>query len=506
MTAGPLSTDTDAFAASRALFGSTLDWLDGAEAAGLDHAQLETQLQGKGRELLRQLFQDSMDLRAARERPRAEVLDADAMARTRVESGHTRALTTVFGEVSVSRMAYRAPGRANLHPADAELNLPAEKHSHGLRQLAAIEAARGSFDDTVAAIDRHTGVRLGKRQVEQLAVAAAADFDDFYAQRTPPQPDPGDDPKRTSVLVCSVDGKGIVMRPDALRPATAKAADTATTKLRTRLSKGEKRNRKRLAEVGAVYHAAPVPRTAADILAGSGQPHQPAPVAVDKWLTASVIDDAATVISAVFDEADRRDPNHQLTRIALVDGNNHQIDRIHTEAAARGIDITIIVDFIHVLEYLWKAAWCFHDEADPAAETWVRDKATAILDGHARAVAAGIRRRATRNRLAEPQRAAADTCADYLTAKAPYLNYSRALQSGWPIATGVIEGACRHLVKDRLDITGARWGLTGAEAILKLRALHSNGDFDIYWQYHLQREHNRVHQTRYLNGQIPRAA
>ena len=324
MTGGPPSAETDAFVASRALFGSTLHWLDGAEAAALDHAQLETQLQGKGRELLRQLFQDSMDLRAHRERPRAEVLGADAVVRSRVESGHTRALTTVFGEVSVSRMAYRAPGRANLHPADAELNLPAEKHSHGLRRLAAIEAARGSFDDTVAAIDRYTGVRLGKRQVERLAVAAAADFDDFYAQRTPPTPDPGEDPKHKTVLVCSVDGKGIVMRPDALRPATAKAADTATTKLRTRLSKGEKRNRKRLAEIGAVYHAAPVPRTAADILADSGQPHRSAPVAVDKWLTASVIDDAATVISAVFDEADRRDPNHQITRIALVDGNNHQ--------------------------------------------------------------------------------------------------------------------------------------------------------------------------------------
>ena len=211
-------------------------------------------------------------------------------------------------------------------------------------------------------------------------------------------------------------------------------------------------------------------------------------------------------IPAVFDEADRRDPNHQITRIALVDGNNHQINRIHTEAAARGIDITIIVDFIHVLEYLWKAARCFHDEADPAAETWVRDKATAILGGDARAVAAGIRRRATRHRLAKPQRAAADACADYLTAKAPYLDYPQALQSGWPIATGVIEGACRHLVKDRLDITGARWGLTGAEAILKLRALHSNDDFDTYWRYHLDRERNRVHRTRYLDGQIPRAA
>ena len=496
--------NSDAFATSRALFGSALDWLHGAEAAALDHAQLETQLQGKGRELLRQLFQDSMDLRAAREHPHVEVIGADAVGRTRIESGHTRALTTVFGQVSVSRMAYRRPGHANLHPADAELNLPAEKHSHGLRRLAAIEAARGSFDDTVAAIDRCTGVRLGKRQVERLAVAAAADFDDFYAQRTPPTPDPN--PNRTPVLVCSVDGKGIVMRPDALRPATAKAAATATTKLRTRLSKGEKRNRKRLAEIGAVYHAAPVPRTAADILAAPGQPRPPAPVAVDKWLTASVIDDAATVISAVFDEADRRDPNHRFTRIALVDGNNHQIDRINTEAAARGINVTIIIDLIHVLEYLWKAAWCFHGEADPTAETWVKDNATAILDGNARTVAATIRRRATRNRLTKPQRAAADTCADYLTAKAPYLNYPQALQSGWPIATGVIEGACRHLVKDRLDITGARWGLSGAEAILKLRALRSNGDFDTYWRYHLQHEHTRNHRNRYLNGQIPRAA
>jgi hypothetical protein len=307
--------------------------------------------------------------------------------------------------------------------------------------------------------------------------------------------------------VCSVDGKGIVMRPDALRPATAKAAATTTTKLATRLSRGEKRNRKRMAEVGAVYQVTPVARTAADILAADGdQPRPKAPVAVDKWLTASVVDDTATVIAAVFDEADRRDPNHQLTRIALVDGNNHQIERINAQAGKRGVDITVIIDFIHVLEYLWKAAWCFHSEGDPAAQAWVKDKATAILQGNARRVAAGIRRSATARQLTKAQRCAADACADYLTAKAPYLDYPQALRSGWPIATGVIEGACRHLVKDRLDITGARWGLTSAEAILKLRALHSNGDFDAYWQYHVDREHYRIHRTRYLNSQIPVAA
>jgi hypothetical protein len=100
----------------------------------------------------------------------------------------------------------------------------------------------------------------------------------------------------------------------------------------------------------------------------------------------------------------------------------------------------------------------------------------------------------------------ADRCADYLLAKRPYLDYPTALKNGWPIATGVIEGACRHLVKDRMDITGARWGLAGAEAILSLRALISNGDFDSYWTFHLVQEHRRVHASRYALGVIPAPA
>src|SRR5450759_1182948 len=138
---------------------------------------------------------------------------------------------------------------------------PEEKHSHGLRRLAAVEAARGSFDEAAGAVERATGDRLGKRQVEELAARTAVDFDDFYATRKlPPAADPGD------VLALSADGKGIVMRPEARRPATARAAAKTSPKLATRLSKGEKRNRKRMAELGAVYDAAPVVRTPADIL------------------------------------------------------------------------------------------------------------------------------------------------------------------------------------------------------------------------------------------------
>jgi len=152
------------------------------------------------------------------------------------------------------------------------------------------------------------------------------------------------------------------------------------------------------------------------------------------------------------------------------------------------------------------AAWSFFQEGDPAAEAWVHDKALAVLQGQAGVVAAAIRRKATTLNLDSNQRAKADRAADYLLNKRPYLDYPTALTNGWPIATGVIEGACRHLIKDRMDITGARWGLQGAEAILKLRAIRSNGDFPAYWDYHLAQERHRHHDSRHADGVIPRAA
>ena len=498
----PRCVDEDGFARSRARFEEVVGFLDGDGAAALSHAELEDRLGTEGRELLRLLYQDHLDLRAQREPRLEEVVDADGVDRRSVEAGHTRTLTTIFGEVTVTRLAYRRRGQSNLHPADAALNLPQERHSHGVRRLAATEAARGSFDDATGAIRSTSGAQVGKRQVEELAARAAADFEAFYTSRPRPQAAPEE------AVVLSVDGKGIVMRPGALRPATQSAAAHSTTKLETRLSKGEKRNRKRMAEVGAVYTVVPVPRAATDVLAPGDDAgaRKAAPTATGKWLTASVVDDAASVVAAVFDEAERRDPTHKQAWVALVDGNNHQIGCIGAEAARRGAQVSIVVDFIHVLEYLWRAAWSFFAEGDPAAEEWVHDKAVGILEGKASTVAAAIRRKATCLGLEEDERANADRAADYLLNKAPYLDYPNALAKGWPIATGVIEGACRHLVKDRMDITGARWGLDGAEAVLKLRAMRANGDFDPYWRFHLNQEHHRVHETRYATGVIPAAA
>ena len=496
----------DAFTQARECYAGLEDWLASQDAAGLQHAELEEQVGVRGREVLRLLFQGHLDLLAGREVRRHDVTGEDGVLRTRAEKGRERPLATKFGQVTVSRIAYRAPGAPNVHPLDAALNLPEEKHSHGLRKLAAVEAVRGSHEGAAAAVTRATGVKIGKRQAEELVLRAACDVDGFCGDRCP-DPAPDD-----HALVLTFDGKGIVMRPDALRPATAKAAAAAEGKLATRLSPGEKHGRKRMAELACVYDAVPVPRTPEDIISttaqqrrkkkaqaakpeGKGKPREPQ--ANGKWLTASVTSDIPAVIAVAFGEAERRDPGRRRKWAVLVDGNNAQIEAVTAEAARRGVTVTIIIDFIHVLEYLWQAAWSFFDKGEPASEEWVAGQARKILHGKARQVAAGIRRRATACGYSAQERAGADECARYLENKKDYLGYPAALAKGWPIATGVIEGACRHIVKDRMDITGARWGLEGAEAILKLRALTASGDFDAYWRYHLRREHERIHHAKY---------
>jgi hypothetical protein len=487
------------FASSREQFESLVSFLDGADAAGLSHAELEERLDRDGRELLRRLLDDHLALRALREERLDGVVGDEGAPRSRVESGHVRGLETVFGTVTVERLAYRAPGVGNLHLADAALNLPVERYSHGLRKLAALESSRGSFDDAVDAIERETGQRLGKRQVEELAGLAAMDFEDFYEARRPGSGKAGD------LLVLSADGKGIVMRPDALR-TRAPARPRAGPGPKPRLSGEDQQNRKRMAEIGAVYDATPAPRTLADILvsaAPEGYEPAPGPVATNKWLTASIVKAPAAVIKRIFEEAERRDPKHRRTWVALVDGANHQIERIKFEARKRQVKVTIVVDFVHVLTYLWNAAGCLFPDAGPAAEQWVHRQATKVLEGHARKVAGTIRRQATNARLERARRKPADEAAVYLTNKAPYLDYPTALTNGWPIATGIVEGACRHLVKDRMDLTGARWGLGGAEAILKLRAIKANRDFEHYWRYHVTQERHHIHEARYHNHTIP---
>jgi hypothetical protein len=491
----PLST-ADPFAASTNFFTTLVTELRTPAASRLAHHGLEELLEARGRKLLRQLLQDHLDLRARREEETVQasppsVVGSDHLTRSRCERDHQRQLATIFGTVTVRRCAWRRPGTVNIYPADTALSLPRRRHSYSLARLAVLESVRTSFDTATAAIGRRCGPVIGKRQVEDLVVACAVDIDAFYEAQVPTPC------TAKTLLVLFADGKGIVMRPEALRPATQKAAARPGL-FRTRLASGEKPARKRMATLAAVYDAEPASRRPHDVIAPPGgrsgrRKLRPGPKASAKWLYGSVIDDAPDVIKRAFDQAEARDAGHHRPWVVLVDGARHQLDLIQAEAAVRGITIDIVVDFVHVLEYIWQAAWCFHNGDDPAAEDWVAAHALTVLTGNARQAAEAIEQQATTAQLTRRQRHGADACVRYLTGKEPFLRYDRALAAGWPIATGVIEGACRHLIGDRLDITGARWGLAGAEAVLKLRALISNGDFDAYWHHHLAREHHRTY-------------
>jgi hypothetical protein len=358
-------------------------------------------------------------------------------------------------------------------------------------------AAFNGFNQTVEIIKKTTAAQIAKRQVEEIALSSACDFDEFYqAQQAKSQPDE----ETGEILVISVDGKGVGMRREDMRPSTQKRAIAGQRKLKKRLTAGEKRNSKRMATVAAVYTINPFIRTAAQIVNPKPDEGVKRPRPQGKRVWASLVKEPETVIAEAFEEALSRDPHQQKHWVALVDGNQTQLRLLQELSQKHNIRLTIVLDLIHVIEYLWKAAFAFHPPSTQQAEDWVSERLLRILEGKSSSVASGMRGCATRLKLTPEQRASVDKCANYLLNHRDYLRYQNYLTEGFPIATGVIEGACRYLLKDRMDITGARWSLQGAEAVLRLRSLQVSGDWPDYWQFHLQQEHQRHHRALYQDG------
>jgi hypothetical protein len=485
--------NTDPFQFADEQYASLVQRLRSSESQGLEHGEVEQLIWLEGTELLRRLFQSHLDERYENEPAQSNVVGSDGAKRPHRRNDCQRQLTTLFGEVIVARLGYssKEAGVSALYPTDGQLNLAPDQYSDGVRQRVVNTAALVSFSETSQAVRQTTGASVGKRQCEELMVKVSQDFDEFYAQRTQ-----GGAEVSTDLLVITTDGKGIVMHSADLREATAKAAQKSGQSPKTRLSPGEKRQRKRMATVAAVYSTPRFERRAEQIIALDGDPLQ-RPAITHKRVWASVEQDAKTVIQSAFDEASRRDPQQQRTWVMLVDGEEHQLDYAKASARKAGVSLTIILDFIHVLEYLWKAAFGFHAPGTVEAETWVMERALRILQGNASEVATQIRQSATLQNLSDKSRENVDKCADYLLKYRDFLDYDRYLTQGYPIATGVIEGACRHLICDRMDITGARWRLDRAEAVLKIRAIRSSGDFDAYWQFHKLQEFQRNHASKF---------
>ena len=447
-----IGKDLDEFAAAKEQFSYLVNQLQCEPTVHMEHGEVEQVISQEGTELLRRLLQGHVDRRAALECKRDEVKGADGVTRAQCRKHCERPLMSLFGEVTVNRMRYAARGQNSIFPLDAALNLPRDKYSHGLRQRVAEEVAKNSFDEAVASVQRTTGGKVPKRQAEEISAEVSQDFTVFYETRQADGPEETTDP-----LIMSVDGKGIVMREEGLRELTRKAAQRATHKLKTRLSRGEKRHRKRMAMVATVYSVARHLRSPEAIM-GLKEPTA-RPRARNKRVWASVERDPGMVTEELFQEARRRDPKKRRVWAMLVDGHKDQLKHIRAGMKRHLVEVILILDFIHVLEYLWKAAYCFHPAGSENAEAWVAERALQILHSNASHVAAGMRRSATLRGLAPEKREAVDDCADYLLKYKDMLRYDDYLAQGLPIATGVIEGACRHLVNDRMAITGARWGL-----------------------------------------------
>ena len=187
-----------------------------------------------------------------------------------------------------------------------------------------------------------------------------------------------------------------------------------------------------------------------------------------------------------------RDPEKQKRRVCIIDGS-----RTLWKLVLAGLSgFTFVLDLYHVLEYLWKAAYVFHPEGSAEAKAFVRHRLRMLLEGKVGRVIGGLRQMQTKHQLTNSKAKTLQTVINYYHGHRKWMCYNEYLAAGLPIGSGVVEGACAHVVKDRMEGSGMRWKLPGAEAILKLRALDLNGHWDEFWQFHMAQERQRLYEAR----------
>lgn len=385
---------------------------------------------------------------------------------------------SIFGELWVPRHYYTATGQASSTPLDAELSLPATAYSDLLREWGAYGDTEQAYRENQTLRERLLGLTVSVQTLEQQMVRSALDVDAFYAQPVA-ELDPA---TAGSILVAQADGKGVPM----IKDATAQPV---------RLGKGQKRGTKKEAIVTALYTVAPYVRTAsevADAILHAADPAlvRPRPRPVGKEQHATLAGKAAAC-SDLAARAAQRDGVHIAHRVALTDGSEALQDQIQ---AHLGND-SLVLDIIHVNEYLWDAVNALLGETHTGRTDWIRPKLVLLLEGKTMDVITAREEAAATATCSETQRKALLRTSGYYRRNQPYMRYDHYLAEGWPIGTGVVEGACGHLVKDRMEKAGMRWTIGGAQTMRDLRAIRLNGDWDAYWVFHRQQQHQRLYAT-----------
>lgn len=393
---------------------------------------------------------------------------------------HDQRLTTyvsVFGKLRFPRHYFIAPHQHGCCPLDAALSLPARCYSDLLRDWTDYDATDGAYRETAHTIERILGLDLSIQALETSVREDAQDVASFYAQ-----PHLASNPATAAtILVVQADGKGVPMvQPPPADPPL-------------RLGKGQKRTKKKEAIVTSVYTIAPYVRRPHDVRAAllHEEPradHPTRPVPVDKE-TRATLDGKAAAVQTLQQRAAQRDRAHICAHVALTDG----AESLQQHMTSMFPAYTLILDIIHASEYLWATATALLGETSPLRTPWVAAKLDLVLAGQTGTVITQLTAEAADPTWTEPQRTAIQRTIGYYARNLAYMHYDQYLAQGWPIGTGVVEGACGHLVKDRMEQAGMRWTREGAQAMLDLRAVRLNDDWDVYWQFHRQQQHQRLY-------------
>ena len=333
------------------------------------------------------------------------------------------------------------------------------------------------------------GLNQSVDSLERMNRQMAADVEGFRLSRHAPPV-----AKEGQIVVVSMDNKGIPMR----RPAEARAAGSHR-------QKGEKANKKQMATVGAVYTVDPKMRTAEEVVAalfGDKKNKKPKqkdkpPVAQHKRVWSSLTMEREGEIelgedivwSWLVQEEARRNPQGDKDQVCLMDGQRSLwIGRKHHLPRE---DVVEILDLLHVTPRLWEAPHLFHPEGSDEASAFVRQRLHGILKGQAGYVIGGLRQMGTKQRLRGHKADNLRVICNYLETNRDRMKYDEYLASGYLIASGIIEGACRHVVNDRMERAGMRWSVGGAQAMLDLRTTYVNGQWNEFQNYRIDQATQR---------------
>lgn len=393
-------------------------------------------------------------------------------------SEQKRVYFSIFGKVPLWRPYFYASEAGGHTPLDAELSLGTNRYSDLVRETVNYLAVYVPFNKAVAIFKRILKGSISTRVQKEMIAEDAEDVLAYYEQKPPPAA-----ADEAEILVIQADGKGVPIILEKLSPDPV------------RLGKGQKRGRKKEAIVTAVYTIAANPRTPQTVIDSFFQQNQedkksqttpPKPQNKHVWAT---LDGKETALLRLGQQVSPRLGSHIQHKVALADGCESLQERIKEQFP----DFTLILDFVHANEYLWKVANSLLGENDERRTEWVKKQTELMLSGNTQQVIDDFRSRAKKKTRTKKQVEKLEKTANYFERNLEYMAYDTYLVNGWPIASGVIEGACRHFVKDRFELSGMRWEQSGAENLLRLRAVAENGDWDDYHLFHRQQRHQRLY-------------